>query len=83
MTNMKQLEADLTALIEQRLVRDDPQLTHRPESLHSRARLITYVAFAGIRHAWSCWAETGGSGTLADRLVSSFDELRDIAGGRD
>jgi hypothetical protein len=39
---------------------------------------VTFVAFAGIRHAWSCWAETGGRGALADRLTDSFAELREL-----
>jgi len=83
MVSMKQLESDLTAVIERRLVADDARRADDPEALHSRARLITYVAFAGIRHAWSCWAERGGNGALAARLRDSFAELQAIGVQRD
>jgi AcrR family transcriptional regulator len=79
MASMKQLELELVSVVERRLTRDDAVLAGDSERLHSRARLVTYVAFAGIRHAWSCWAETGGRGALADRLVDSFGELRELA----
>lgn len=79
MASMKQLELELVSVVERRLTRDDSVLADDAERLHSRARLVTYVAFAGIRHAWSCWAETGGRGALADRLVDSFGELRELA----
>lgn len=81
MASMRQLEADLVALVERRLVADDPRRAADPETVHSRARLLTYVAFAGIRHAWSCWAEHGGSGSLSLRLHESFAQLQTI--GRD
>ncbi|HVX09448.1 TetR/AcrR family transcriptional regulator [Humibacter sp.] len=78
MASMKQLEFDLVSVVERRLRREDPLLADDPERLHSRARLVTFVAFAAIRHAWSCWAETGGHGALADRLIDSFAELREL-----
>jgi AcrR family transcriptional regulator len=46
------------------------------ENIHQRARLITFIGFAAMRHAWSCWADGGGAGPLADRLRDSFGELR-------
>lgn len=78
MASMKQLELELVSVVERRLRRDDGALADDPERLHSRARLVTYVAFAGIRHAWTCWAETGGHGALADRLMNTFDELHEL-----
>ncbi|GAB3795777.1 TetR family transcriptional regulator [Humibacter antri] len=78
MANMKQLELELVSVVERRLRRDDGMLADDPERLHSRARLVTYVAFAGIRHAWTCWAETGGHGALSDRLMDSFGELHEL-----
>ncbi len=81
MASMKQLELELVSVVERRLVHDDSRVAGDPERLHSRARLVTYVAFAGIRHAWSCWAETGGRGALADRLIDSFTELQVLARG--
>lgn len=78
MASMKQFEAELVTVVERRLVRDDPRVAEDAEHLHSRARLVTFVAFAGIRHAWSCWAETGGRGALADRLADSFGQLQEL-----
>lgn len=80
MVSMKQLERELFEVVERRLVHDDPELARDGERLQSRARLVTYVAFAAIRHAWSCWAEAGGRGALADRLVDSFAEMHELAG---
>ena len=79
MASMKQLEQDLCSVVERRLVHDDPTLNERQEDLRSRARLVTFVAFAGIRHAWSCWAERGGNGTLSSRIIESFDEMTTLA----
>lgn len=54
-----------------------PAAAHpRVETVGDRARLITYIGFAAMRHAWSCWADTGGSGPLSTQLRASFDELR-------
>ncbi|WP_346769337.1 TetR family transcriptional regulator [Planctomonas sp. JC2975] len=78
MASMKQMELELGSVIEQRLVRDHPETSDDVARLHSRARLVTYVAFAAIRHAWSCWAEGGGRGALSDRLVASFEELQSL-----
>jgi AcrR family transcriptional regulator len=78
MANMRQLEQELVEIVEQRLVRDDPALSHDKERLHSRARLVAFLAFAAIKHAWSCWAEHGGRGALDDRLVETFDELESL-----
>jgi hypothetical protein len=46
------------------------------ENADQRARLITYIGFAAMRHAWACWADAGGAGPLGDRLRDSFEELR-------
>ena len=62
------------------LITDEPALADDEETLHQRARLVTYVAFAGMRHAWSCWADHGGVEPLADRLRSSFAELQALGG---
>lgn len=77
MAGMKQLEADLTAVVRRRLAVDDPELANEAgDALEQRARLITLVAFAGIRHAWWCWADAGGKGALSERLRDSFTELQ-------
>ncbi|MGN6126105.1 MAG: TetR family transcriptional regulator [Humibacter sp.] len=75
MASMRQLEQQLVDIAEQRLVRDDPKLGNDPERLHSRARLVAFLAFAAIKHAWSCWAEHGGRGPLDERLGDTFSEL--------
>jgi AcrR family transcriptional regulator len=79
MASMHRFEEELSALVQRRLAKDDPQLAADPELLHQRARLVTYVAFAGMRHAWSCWADNGGVGPLSDRLRTSFTELQHLS----
>lgn len=76
MASMHQFEDALSAIVQRRLAHDDPELAEDQESLHQRARLVTYVSFAGMRHAWSCWADHGGVEPLADRLRSSFAQLQ-------
>ncbi len=76
MASMHKFEDALSTVVQRRLAHDDPALADDPEALHQRARLVTYVAFAGMRHAWSCWADHGGVEPLADRLRSSFDQLQ-------
>lgn len=78
MASMRKLEADLTELVQRRLQRDDPVLAQDARAARARARLVALVAFAGIKHAWTCWAETGGSGSLSQRLHDSFDELQTL-----
>jgi AcrR family transcriptional regulator len=79
MASMHQFEDALSAVIQQRLAHDMPELVDDPETLHQRARLVTYVAFAGMRHAWSCWADHGGVEPLADRLRMSFEQLQTLS----
>ena len=75
MASMHSFEDALSGVVQRRLAHDDPSLVDDPETLHQRARLVTYVAFAGMRHAWSCWADHGGVEPLSDRLRSSFEQL--------
>lgn len=75
MASMHKFEDALSGVVQRRLAHDDPALADDTETLHQRARLVTYVAFAGMRHAWSCWADHGGVEPLSDRLRSSFDQL--------
>jgi len=75
MASMHSFEDALSGVVQRRLAHDDPALAADAEALHQRARLVTYVAFAGMRHAWSCWADHGGVEPLADRLRSSFEQL--------
>lgn len=75
MASMHKFEDALSGVVQRRLAHDDPELAADEEALHQRARLVTYVAFAGMRHAWSCWADHGGVEPLSDRLRSSFEQL--------
>lgn len=76
MASMHTFEDALSAVVQRRLAHDDPRLADDDEALHQRARLVTYVAFAGMRHAWSCWADHGGVEPLSERLRSSFAQLQ-------
>lgn len=76
MASMHQVEDKLCTVVERRLRHDDPDVDDA--NAHQRARLLTYVAFAGMRHAWSCWADMGGVGPFADRLRDSFAQLQTI-----
>lgn len=80
MASMHKFEDALSAVVQRRLAHDDPELAADGEALHQRARLVTYVAFAGMRHAWSCWADHGGVEPLSDRLRSSFAQLQALGG---
>ena len=73
MLTMKSFEEELRLLVAQRLQRDEPSLDEA--TLVSRSRLITLVAAAAMRHAWTCWADDGGATDLTSRLHQSFDEL--------
>lgn len=72
MGTMRNFENDLQQIIERRL--DADGVAAGPDR-ESRARLITLVAFAAMRHAWTCWADSAGGPDLATRLDESFTEL--------
>ena len=78
MATMHKFEEALSAVVQRRLAHDDPALARDDEALHQRARLVTYVAFAGMRHAWSCWADHGGVEPLSTVLLSSFEQLQGL-----
>jgi AcrR family transcriptional regulator len=78
MASMHTFEDALSGVVQRRLAHDDPALADDAEALHQRARLVTYVAFAGMRHAWSCWADHGGVEPLSERLRSSFQQLSEL-----
>lgn len=73
MATMKHFEDDMQAVVLRRLVHDKVQLSD--DALASRARLITLVAAAAMRHAWVCWADGAGGSDLARQLRESFAEL--------
>jgi AcrR family transcriptional regulator len=79
MATMRTFEEELGAVVARRLAVDDPELAADRPELEQRARLITLVAFAAMRHAWACWADNGGSRVeLSERLRSSFAQVGDL-----
>ena len=80
LAGMKAFEDELAVIIEARLVHDDPALADDAPALKSRAKFITLVAFAALRHAWSCWADPSNDRDepLAPRLRASFDQLETL-----
>jgi AcrR family transcriptional regulator len=79
MATMKHFEEEFNSIIERRVALDHPELAASPDRLRSRARLYGGVAIAAMRHAWTCWADAGGVGTLSERLRESFAQLWEIA----
>ncbi|MCU1411512.1 MAG: TetR family transcriptional regulator [Rhodoglobus sp.] len=76
MASMRAFEESVGEVVGQRLARDEPELAADPERLSSKARLITLVAFATMRHAWTCWAHGESPSLLTDQLTESFAELK-------
>ncbi len=77
MSRMRQLEEELSAIVALRLQADDPTLTD-PGLVLDRARLVAYVSFATMRHAWSCWASGEPNSRLAERVRQSFSDLKTL-----
>jgi len=76
MATMRTFEDQLDVVVSRRLAADEPALLDDPAELAQRSRLITFVAFGVMRHAWSCWADSGGGPTeLGVRLRTSFAQL--------
>lgn len=78
MTAMHSFEDRLSEVVAERLRLDDPVLAKNEEALQSKARLVTFVAFGAIRHAWTCWRGGDMPAAFGDRLLDSFDQLHDI-----
>ncbi len=78
MATMKAFEEELAEVISRRLARQDPTLAADPATLADRARLVTLVAFAAMRHAWAGWADNNGRDSLPDGLSASFTALRTL-----
>ncbi len=78
MAAMRAFEEQLQAVVERRLLRDEPGLADDRAELVSRARLVTLVAFGAIRHAWTCWADTDGTVSLGQRVIDTFVRLQQM-----
>ncbi|MCL2514415.1 MAG: TetR/AcrR family transcriptional regulator [Microbacteriaceae bacterium] len=73
MEGMDEMTNKMTEIVARRLRVLDPALDEAPA--RDRARLVVFVSFAGMRHAWANWADHGGEGRLAECVKSSFDQL--------
>jgi AcrR family transcriptional regulator len=80
LAGMRAFEDELAVIIEARLVHDDPSLAEDPAALTSRARFITLVAFAALRHAWTSWADGSAdrNAPLAPIIRDSFEQLETL-----
>lgn len=78
MASMRSFEDHIAAIVRLRLVAEDPTAADDEARLRDRSRLIALVAFAAMRHAWTCWADESSVNDLADRLRASFSELRSV-----
>jgi len=80
LAGMRAFEDELAVLIEARLAHDDPSLADDMAALKSRARFITLVAFAALRHAWTSWADPTAdrAAPLAPMLRDSFNQLETL-----
>lgn len=74
---MHEFEQQLTDLVSRRLADEQPGIDAR--AVVARARLITYVAVATMRHAWIEWMDDSGTnGDLLEHLDESFDMLPSV-----
>ncbi|MCU1441368.1 MAG: TetR family transcriptional regulator [Rhodoglobus sp.] len=78
MLTMRNFEDQVGQIVARRLERSDPVLAANPEELAAKARLITLVAFAAMRHAWMRWATGEGTDTLSNRMIDSFEQLKGL-----
>lgn len=75
MEAMKAFGEELRIVIAQRLALEDPELAVDSDALLSKSLLVTFIAFAAMRHAWSCWTDQIGTTSLSTRLEQSFEEV--------
>ncbi|MBK4348816.1 TetR/AcrR family transcriptional regulator [Lacisediminihabitans changchengi] len=75
---MKAFEEHLVTVVEARLRRDEPELAKDDAALTSKARLITLVVFAVVRHAWTSWNDSDNPRLFGKRLIDSFHQLDEV-----
>ncbi|CAN5243564.1 TetR family transcriptional regulator [soil metagenome] len=78
MATMRAFEESVAEIVALRLARDEPALAADPDARASKARLVTLVAFAAMRHAWTSWAHSPTPTVLADQLAESFAQLKSL-----
>jgi AcrR family transcriptional regulator len=69
---MREFELAVEGLVAERLGREDDDA----ERVRSRARMLTLLGLAAVRHAWAAWVDHDGREVLAGRIARSFEELR-------
>jgi len=72
---MKLFQAQLAAVVVRRLTGQVPDAADDLDAVERRARLMSIVAMATVRHAWLEWSAAEGDARLVDCLRDSFDEL--------
>jgi AcrR family transcriptional regulator len=78
MAAMREFEEQIGAIVDRRLARGDSVVTPKAGQVSPQARLVTLVAFAAMRHAWTNWASGESNSNLSDRLTESFAELKQL-----
>lgn len=69
---MREFEIAIEGLVAERLERDESDA----DAVRSRARMLTLLGLAAMRHAWAAWVDHDGRDPLAGIVEGSFDQLR-------
>ncbi|AND17260.1 TetR/AcrR family transcriptional regulator [Rathayibacter tritici] len=69
---MREFELAIEGLVVERLGHQDDDV----ERVRSRARMLTLLGLAAVRHAWAAWVDHDGKEALPGRIARSFEELR-------
>jgi len=78
MASLRQFENALAEVVADRLARSPEYAGRTRDELLDRALLVTLVATAALKHAWTGWVEDGSTRSLALRFRESFAEMRTI-----
>ena len=78
MSYLHGFEDDLTEIIVRRLQADGSGLSQDPVALARRARLMSLIAFATMRYAYSGWTENDTATPLAEYIHEAFSQLDDL-----
>ncbi|MCJ1701140.1 TetR/AcrR family transcriptional regulator [Rathayibacter festucae] len=69
---MREFELAIEDLVAERLTRGGTDA----QAVRSRARMLTLLGLAAMRHAWAGWVDHDGRDALPGLIVHSFEELR-------
>jgi AcrR family transcriptional regulator len=76
MATMRQFEEQLSAIVARRVSASEPELDG--DTLDKKSRLITLMAGAAMKHAWTCWADTRDGAELSARMRESFAAMKTV-----